>query len=96
VLVELCHVIAAVGLFMDSSHQGDTVTIFGRLFRLNFVYIFSVSTAGLCVYRSFVFDKLTWLFVVDVGRNVRDKFARFFIVDVGSNVRLLLSWMNVL
>jgi hypothetical protein len=58
--------------------------------------MFSVSSVGLCVYRSFVFDKLTWLFIVGVGKNVRDKFSRFFIVDVGSHACFPSSWMNVL
>jgi hypothetical protein len=52
------------------------------------VYIFSVPTVGLYVYRSYLFGTLTGLFIVDVGSNVRDKFAQFFIVDVGSQVGL--------
>jgi hypothetical protein len=59
-----------------------------RLLRLKFVYIFSVPTVGLYVYRSCLFGNLTGLFIVDVGSNVRDKFAQFFIVDVGSHVGL--------
>ena len=58
---------------MSSLRQGNT-----RLLRLEFVYIFSVSTLGLYVYRSCVFDTLTGLFIVDVGNSVRDKFAQFF------------------
>lgn len=71
---------------MNSLCQGHTVTVFGRPCRRSFVYIFSVSAVGLCVYRSYVFDKLTWFFIVGVGSNVCDKYTRVFVVGVGNNV----------
>ena len=52
------------------------------------MYIFSVPTVGVYVYKCSLFDTLNGLFIVDVGGSVRDKFAQFFIVDVGSHVGL--------
>jgi hypothetical protein len=76
---------------MSSLPQGNT-----KLPRLKFLYIFSVSAVGLCVYRSRVFDTLTGVFIVDVGGSVRDKFAVFSLLMLAAKCAFVKLAVNVL